>query len=59
MDTFVNIINISTAVIAVARIIVKFTPTKKDDAALGKIESVIMPIIKALQLDFKGFKKQR
>ena len=57
MDTIWNIINIATAVIAVARIIVLATPTKKDDVALGKIESVVMPIIKALQLDFKGFKK--
>ena len=57
METIWDIINTATAVITVARIIVKFTPTKKDDVALGKIESVVMPIIKALQLDFKGFKK--
>ena len=57
METIWNILHTATAVIAVARIIVKFTPTKKDDVALGKIESVVMPIIKALQLDFKGFKK--
>ena len=57
METIWNIINIATAIITVARIIVLATPTKKDDVALGKIESVIMPIIKALQLDFTGFKK--
>jgi hypothetical protein len=57
IETIWNIINITTAVIAVARIIVAATPTKKDNVALGKIESLIMPIIKALQLDFGNAKK--
>ena len=57
MDTFVNIINISTYVITVARIIVLATETKKDDVWLEKRLKYVMPIIKALQLDFKGFKK--
>jgi hypothetical protein len=57
MEAILNIINITTAVIAVARIIVVVTPTKKDDVALGKIEAVIMPVIKALQLGFGNAKR--
>ena len=57
METFWNILNTATAVIAVARIIVLATETKKDDAWLEKRLKYVMPIIKALQLDFKGFKK--
>ena len=57
METILNIINITTAVITVARIIVLATETKKDDVWLEKRLKYVMPIIKALQLDFKGFKK--
>ena len=57
MDTIWNIINIATAIITIARIIVVVTPTKKDDVALGKIEAVIMPVIKALQLGFGNAKR--
>ena len=57
MDTVWNIINTITAVITIARIIVVVTPTKKDDVALGKIEAVIMPVIKALQLGFGNAKR--
>mgnify|MGYP003636828966 FL=1 len=57
MDTIWNIINTITAVITIARIIVVVTPTKKDDVALGKIEAVIMPVIKALQLGFGNAKR--
>jgi hypothetical protein len=57
METIWNIINITTAVITVARVIVVATPSKKDDKALGKIESLIMPVIRALQLSFNGSKK--
>jgi hypothetical protein len=57
METFWNIIHIITAVITVARIIVATTETKKDDVWLEKRLKYVMPIIKALQLDFKGFKK--
>ena len=57
METIWNILNTITAVITVARIIVLATETKKDDAWLEKRLKYVMPVIKALQLDFKGFKK--
>jgi hypothetical protein len=57
METILNVINITTAVITVARIIVLATETKKDDVWLEKKLRYVMPVIKALQLDFKGFKK--
>ena len=57
METIWNIINTATAVIAVARIIVLATETKKDDVWLEKKLKHVMPVIKALQLDFKGLKK--
>jgi hypothetical protein len=50
METIWNIINIATAVIAVASAIVAATPGKKDDKALGKIKAVLMPILNALSL---------
>ena len=57
METFWSILNTATAVITIARIIVLATDTKKDDAWLEKKLKHVMPVIKALQLDFKGFKK--
>jgi hypothetical protein len=57
METIWNIINIITAVITVARIIVVATPSQKDNKVLGKIEAIIMPVIQALQLGFNGSKK--
>jgi hypothetical protein len=57
METIWNVINIITAVITVARIIVVATPTKKDDKVLGKIEAVIMPVLNALSLTFGNAKK--
>ena len=57
MEILWEIVNIMTAVIAVSRIIVLATETKKDDAWLEKRLKYVMPVIKALQLDFKGFKK--
>ena len=57
MEMLWEIVNIITAVIAVARIIVLATETKKDDVWLEKRLKYVMPIIKALQLDFNGFKK--
>jgi hypothetical protein len=57
METFLNIIHITTAVITVARIVVLNTETKEDDVWLDKRLKYIMPVIKALQLDFSGFKK--
>tara|TARA_R110000782_G_scaffold205109_1_gene293434 strand:- start:75 stop:248 length:174 start_codon:yes stop_codon:yes gene_type:complete len=56
METFWNIINIITAVITVARIIVVATETKKDDVWLEKRLKYVMPIIKALQLGFGNSK---
>ena len=57
METIWNIINITTAVITVARIIVLATPSKKDDKVLGKIEAVLMPVLNALSLNFGNAKK--
>jgi hypothetical protein len=57
METIWNIINIITAVITVARIIVVATPSQTDNKVLGKIEAIIMPVIQALQLSFNGAKK--
>ena len=59
METILDIVNITTAVITVARVIVLATETKKDDVWLEKRLKYVMPVIKALQLDFNGFKKQR
>ncbi len=57
METIWYIINITTAVITVSRIIVVTTETKKDDVWLEKRLKYVMPIIKALQLGFNGSKK--
>jgi hypothetical protein len=50
METILNIVNITTAVITVASIIVAATPSQKDDQVLGKIKAVLMPILNALSL---------
>jgi len=57
IEVVIDIINVVTAVVTVARIIVVATPSKKDDVVLGKIEAAIMPVIKALQLSFGNSKK--
>tara|TARA_R110000803_G_scaffold60493_1_gene119744 strand:- start:269 stop:442 length:174 start_codon:yes stop_codon:yes gene_type:complete len=57
MEIIWDIINITTAVITVARIIVVATPSKKDDKVLGKIEAVLTPLLNALSLSFGNNKK--
>ena len=51
MDTIIDIVNISTAVITVASVIVASTPSQKDDEVLGKVKAFIMPILKKLSLN--------
>ena len=57
METILNIVNITTAVITVASIIVAATPSQKDDKALGKIKAILMPILNALSLKIGHAKK--
>ena len=53
METVINIINIITAVIAIASAIAVITPTKKDDAFLAKIK----PFVDIIALNFGNAKK--
>jgi hypothetical protein len=57
METILNIVNITTAVITIASIIVAATPSQKDDKALGKIKAILMPILNALSLKVGHAKK--
>ena len=57
MQTILDIVNITTAVITVASIIVAATPSQKDDKALGKIKAILMPILNALSLKIGHAKK--
>ena len=57
METILDIVNITTAVITVASIIVAATPSQKDDKALGKIKAILMPILNALSLKIGHAKK--
>ena len=57
IETIWSIINITTAVITAARGIVLATPSKKDDAVLGRIEAILMPVLNALSLNFGNAKK--
>jgi hypothetical protein len=57
VETILDIVNITTAVIAVASIIVAATPSQKDDKALGKIKAILMPILNALSLKIGHAKK--
>jgi hypothetical protein len=53
MDMIIDAINIITAIIAIASIIVKITPTQKDDAFMAKLK----PYIDLLALTPKDAKK--
>lgn len=57
METIIDVVNVVTAVVTVASLIVAMTPTQKDDAALGKIKVYLMPILEALSLKVGHAKK--
>jgi|TARA_R110000851_G_scaffold56094_2_gene131323 hypothetical protein len=57
MDTFWAVINIVTAVMALATIIVEHTEGKKDDLRLAKIKKYVDPVLKILSYRLKGLKK--
>ena len=53
METLLNIINVTTAIIAIASAIVAITPTKKDDIFMSKIK----PYLDIVALNFGNAKK--
>lgn len=53
MDTIINIVNVVTAVTFIASIVVKATPTLKDDAVMAKI----MPYVEMLAIVTKSKKE--
>jgi len=57
METIIDVVNIVTAVVTIASLIVAMTPTQKDDVALGKIKVYLMPILEALSLKVGYAKK--
>jgi hypothetical protein len=57
IETIIDVVNIVTAVVTAASLIVAVTPTQKDDVALGKIKVYLMPILEALSLKVGYAKK--
>lgn len=52
-DTFLDVFNTITAIVAIAAVIAEVTPTQKDDELLAKIK----PVISLLALRFSELKK--
>ena len=57
METILNIINITTAVVTIASAVVAVTPSDKDNIWLSKRLKYVMPVLNALSLNVGNAKK--